>query len=226
VQQNHVPQQGMSQQGMPQQSVSQQAMQAQPQQQNGMQQGGVMPQGNVQNGVNNVQTQPQNVGVPQGNQNAGQPNVGAPAGTAAPQTELSALQMLASLNGEATGPAMAAEVSPEAAVEAPAFSAQAVQANSAMPTNMVHVGTWRVGLPGNQNITLALNPDNSFQWNAIKDGKSSSFQGQYRMEGGRLTLVRSNDLQQMAGSWNGEGTNFTFKLDGATTSGLAFVRAE
>ncbi len=77
-----------------------------------------------------------------------------------------------------------------------------------------------------KSLPIALNADNSFQWHAVKEGKASSFQGQYRMEAGRLTLVRSNDLQQMAGSWSGEGANFTFKIDGATNSGLAFARAE
>jgi hypothetical protein len=179
-----------------------------------------------QTSTSNVQAPQQQsfAGAPQGNPSASQSNAGAPA-AGAPQQELSALQMLASLNGDATGAAMA-EIAPEAVVEAPTFGAEATPANSAMPMNSVHVGTWRVALPGNQNITLALNPDNSFQWSATKDGKSSSFQGQYRLEEGRLTLVRSNDLQQMAGSWSGEAANFTFKLDGATTSGLAFVRAE
>lgn len=104
------------------------------------------------------------------------------------------------------------------AAEVPEFTA------AASPMAGAHVGTWAVSLPGNQTIVLALNNDNSFSWNASKDGKQSSFQGQYRLEGSRLTLVRSNDLQQMAGSWNGSDANFTFKLDGATTSGLAFAR--
>lgn len=150
------------------------------------------------------------------------------------QTQLSALQMLASISGDAAQPQVQAQeqtVTPIAnqpaqapmdptatAVEVPEFTTAASQ------TAGSHVGTWAVSLPGNQTIVLALNNDNSFSWNASKDGKQSSFQGQYRLEGSRLTLVRSNDLQQMAGSWNGSDANFTFKLDGATTSGLAFTR--
>ena len=45
------------------------------------------------------------------------------------------------------------------------------------------------------------------------------------MEEGRLTLVRSSDLQQMEGSWTGQGSSFTFKLDGAATAGLNFSRS-
>ena len=163
----------------------------------------------AQQGQQAIQTAPQNT---QGN-----PGM-APAANGS-QTEMSALQMLASIN-EGNPGTMAAPVEAAVQAEVPEFAAAAMQ------TTMPHAGTWRVTLPGNQTITLALSPDNNFQWNAVKDGKSSSFQGQFRMESGRLTLVRSNDLQQMSGSWNGEGTNFTFKLDGATTSGLAFVRVE
>lgn len=157
-----------------------------------------------QTNVNPVQplTAPNNAGSPS---NAG-------------SSELSALQMLASLNGDVGTTAASIETTLPA--ELPEF------APAAVPSTNVHVGNWQVVLPGNQTITLALNGDNSFQWNAVKEGKASSFQGQYRIETGRLTLVRSNDLQQMSGSWSGEGSNFTFKLDGATTSGLAFVRAQ
>ncbi len=237
VQQNSFPQQGMPQQPntMQQGGTIQQGQQ-------GVAQGGMQSQGNMgpsqgsmaaptqqqvapQTGVANAQPQQPMTGAPQGGPTVGQPNAGAPAASGAPQAELSALQMLASLNGDATGAAMA-EVAPQAAVEALAVGAESMSPNPSIPSNAIHVGTWRVALPGNQNISLALNPDHSFQWNAVKDGKSSSFQGQYRMEAGRLTLVRSNDLQQMAGNWSGEGANFTFKLDGATTSGLAFSRAE
>ena len=74
-------------------------------------------------------------------------------------------------------------------------------------------------------MTLTLNEDGSFVWKATKNGKSNSFQGQFRLENSQLTLVRSNDLQQMKGSWTGAEDKFTFKLDGATTSGLAFARS-
>lgn len=87
-----------------------------------------------------------------------------------------------------------------------------------------HVGIWKVTLPGNQAVELNLADNGTFNWTATKNGKSSSFDGQFRMENDRLTLVRSSDLQQMAGSWTADGENFTFKLDGSTTGGLAFAR--
>ena len=85
-------------------------------------------------------------------------------------------------------------------------------------------GTWQVALPGNQMIQLVLNDDSSFAWTASKDGKSSSFDGRYILENGRLTLVRSNDLQQMSGSWNQTERGASFKLDGTNSSALEFSR--
>lgn len=128
------------------------------------------------------------------------------------QAEASALQMLASLTSNETPES-------ESSVQIPEFTAATSQSVG------THVGSWKVDLPGKQSVELALNAEGRFSWTATKDGKSSSFQGQYRLEEGRLTLVRESDLQQMAGSWSGEGTKFTFKLDGATTSGLAFQRS-
>ena len=131
--------------------------------------------------------------------------------------EASALQMLASItttadtNTERTGAVNESQI--------PEF---APAANGTEPT---YVGTWSVSLPGNQAVQLALNADGSFRWTATKNGKSSQFEGQYRLENDRLTLVRSNDLQQMAGSWTTSGQGFSFKLDGATTGGLAFTRS-
>jgi hypothetical protein len=137
----------------------------------------------------------------------------APSQNTTDSSEASALQMLASLstNNEPTAGQNVTQI--------PEFTA----ATSA--TTTPHVGTWKVNLPGNQSVELVLDDNNGFRWTATKDGKSNSFQGQFRLENNRLTLVRSNDLQQMTGSWTGQGGNFTFKLDGATTGGLAFVRS-
>ncbi len=135
-----------------------------------------------------------------------------PPANAESTSEASALQMLASIsNNDASATDSTAQI--------PEFTSAAPE------TTNPHTGTWKVNLPGNQSVELVLNDDSSFNWTATKDGKSSSFQGQFRLENGRLTLVRSSDLQQMTGTWSGQGANFTFKLDGATTSGLAFVRS-
>ena len=129
--------------------------------------------------------------------------------------ESSALQMLASIGNSAGTTEPSAASSPQIPEFGPASNGQPVE----------HVGTWSVNLPGNQSVRLDLNSDGSFSWTATKNGSSSVFKGQYRMEKDRLTLVRSNDLKQMAGSWMGGGEAFTFKLDGATTGGLAFKKS-
>ncbi|MGI9473723.1 MAG: hypothetical protein ACR2NZ_19435 [Rubripirellula sp.] len=143
----------------------------------------------------------------------------APQATPQSNAANSALQLLASMNT----PAMTQPTSP-----APTTAAQDTNqipqfSTPTDPAAGIHVGTWKVALPGNQSVQLTLNDDRSFSWTATKQGRSSSFDGQYRLESGRLTLVRSSDLQQMAGSWTGQEAKFTFKLDGATTSGLAFT---
>jgi hypothetical protein len=135
-----------------------------------------------------------------------------PSNANAGNSEASALAMLASIS-------ISQPAATQTSAQIPEFTAASSQ------TAGSHVGNWGVSLPGNQRVELTLNEDGSFAWTASKDGKSNSFQGQFRLENGTLTLVRSNDLQQMKGSWTGEADKFTFKLDGATTSGLAFARS-
>ncbi len=134
--------------------------------------------------------------------------------TSQPQSaEASALQMLASINNVEPSPAE------ESQPQLPEFTA------ASSTTAGAHVGNWKVNLPGNQSVELNLADDGNFSWTATKDGKSNSFSGQYRLENGQLTLVRSNDLQQMTGQWTGNEGNFTFKLEGATNGGLNFQRS-
>lgn len=87
-----------------------------------------------------------------------------------------------------------------------------------------NIGTWKVSLPGNQSVELILNDNGQFTWTATKSGAASTFSGTYQLENGQLTLVRANDQQQMRGTWTASENGFTFKLDGATTGGLAFTR--
>lgn len=139
--------------------------------------------------------------------------------TNSPTAEASALQMLAAMSASQAAPATAAaQPAQQAASQIPQFTA----ANQQPAAN--HVGTWKANLGNNQAVELTLKADGSFVWTAVRSGKSSTFEGQFRLESGRLTLVRSNDLQQMAGSWSGAGNQFTFKLRGATTGSLAFQR--
>ncbi|NNE01258.1 MAG: hypothetical protein HKN47_28425, partial [Pirellulaceae bacterium] len=137
--------------------------------------------------------------------------------------ESNALQMLASIAAAPSTTPTAAQNTPPATTPAqptiPEFTAASTQSVGA------HVGTWRVSLPGNQSVQLTLDAAGSFVWTASKNGKSSKFNGQYRLNNGRLTLVRAADLQQMAGTWSGKDSAFTFKLDGAKNGGLNFQRS-
>lgn len=126
---------------------------------------------------------------------------------------LSALQILGSMSS--------GTVDARPAVES---AAAGFQTATQMPPS--HFGTWIVNMNGNQMIKLSLNQNNTFVWSVIKEGKESRLEGQYRLDGERLVLVRSSDLQQMAGSWTGNGSNFVFKLDGASDGGLPFARAQ
>jgi hypothetical protein len=128
----------------------------------------------------------------------------------------SALELLSLIPGEETAAELGTSSIPE-------FSQATASSTNMEPVS--HAGTWTVNLAGNQSVTLVLGEQGDFTWTAIKEGKSSSFSGQYRLEGERLTLVRSSDLQQMIGSFSGNASQRTFKLEGDTTSGLTFSRS-
>lgn len=141
---------------------------------------------------------------------------GQPANSSASRAENSALQLLASI---ATSDSNTSDSDTSSAPQIPQF------APASDSKQAPHIGSWSVQLPGSQSVALILNADGSFVWTATKDGKSSKFEGRYRLENRRLTLVRSNDLQQMAGTWTESGKGFTFKLDGASNGGLDFSRS-
>ncbi|QDT09324.1 hypothetical protein [Planctomycetes bacterium K23_9] len=163
---------------------------------------------------------PANVATPATSPAAQPATTQTPAQKSAPTTaQQSALQALASISkagGEAT------KVTPETTTTIPQFTA----ATATLPnTTAGHVGTWRVSLPGSQSVELNLASDGTFTWTATKNGKSSKFDGEYRLAQGRLTLVRSADLQQMVGDWTANDSGFAFKLDGTKTGGLNFKRS-
>ncbi len=137
------------------------------------------------------------------------------ANSPADNAERSALKMLQSLGSEQAETTSATASSPAI----PQFTA-------APATNdQAHVGSWKVSLPNSQSVQLVLQADGSFVWTAVSKGNQKSFNGQYKLNGGRLTLVRANDLQQMTGSWTGGENQFTFKLEGANNGGLSFKRS-
>ena len=75
-------------------------------------------------------------------------------------------------------------------------------------------------------VQLVLNADGSFRWSATsQSGKASTFAGNYTLNGGSLTLVRSNDQQKLSGAVAVSGNqSFTFRPSGANDKGLNFVR--
>ncbi|MCR9211727.1 MAG: hypothetical protein NXI28_26195 [bacterium] len=164
----------------------------------------------------------------------------APATQPAASAEASALAMLASINQraakptQATAPTQTAAPAPAAApaTQPAAASSQIPTFGSATPASSVsspaqpHVGSWNVSLPGEQSVSLELNSDGSFVWVASKSGKTSQFSGQYRLDGGSLTLVRSQDLQKMEGTWTAsQNGGFVFRVGGGTNGGLNFTRS-
>lgn len=164
----------------------------------------------------------------------------APATQPAASAEASALAMLASINQRAakptqsTAPTQTATPAPAAApaTQPAAASSQIPTFGSATPASSVsspaqpHVGSWNVSLPGEQSVSLKLDSDGSFVWVASKSGSTSQFSGQYRLDGGSLTLVRSQDLQKMEGTWTpSQNGGFVFRVGGGTNGGLNFTRS-
>ncbi len=162
--------------------------------------------------------------------NSGQSVLAQPAGQGGQSQDAtqSALQMLASLGGqqgqEQSTPNTAgqpqSDSQADAGFELPQFTAAPASNQPAVG------GAFTVSLPGDQTIQLVLNNDSTFVWTATKAGQSSSFQGRYILENGRLNLVRSNDLQQMTGTWTQTQQGASFKLDGTNASALEFNRID
>lgn len=126
--------------------------------------------------------------------------------TTQPTAQMSALQALGGF-------------APPAAT-APASAPQQVQTPS-------HVGTWSANLGNGASVRLDLKADGTFVWSATnKTGTASSFSGTYTVSNGALSLLRSNDSQQLSGSMTLNGTNaFSFKVAGNNAAAISFARA-
>lgn len=131
--------------------------------------------------------------------------------------EDSALKLLDSMVGNRAQAPTANQQQSEAATN----SSVAPASTNRLPS---HLGKWIAILPETQRVDLQLREQGTFSWTATKNGKSSTFEGQYLLQNGRLILVRSNDLQQMSGSWTATEQGFDFHLEGANTGSLNFVR--
>lgn len=73
-------------------------------------------------------------------------------------------------------------------------------------------------------VRLVLNNDSTFSWIVTtKDGKSSTFQGSFAVNGNKLTLART-DNTKMEASLTPTTTGFSLKMIGQNASALSFVR--
>lgn len=162
--------------------------------------GGMQPQVAQRPAANSLQQQPQQLSQQPAQQPQSDPMS---------EAQQSALQALGGISDE--GASQATTQFTEAAQPAAAG---------------VHVGRWQATLGNGSIVQLHLQADGSFVWTATTSGKTSSFEGNYSLENGALTLVRSSDNQKLAGSLtptsNG-GVNF--KLNGAKDAGLSFSRS-
>jgi len=139
--------------------------------------------------------------------------------TSNPQdAQQTALQVLAGMGGNDAQTQPAAQPSQTRNAQP-----QTSRTQPAAPSNS-RVGTWVAKVGAEATVRLNLRADGSFTWTATRNGKTSDFQGQYRVDGGTLTLVRSDD-KKLAGTITDKSNGFNFKLNGAKDSGLDFSRA-
>ena len=105
--------------------------------------------------------------------------------------------------------------------------------DSAEPVNQASSQSAQPSVTGNYSaslqslgatVRLSLNADGSFAWIVTtKDGKSSTFQGSFTVNNGRLTLART-DNTKMEASLTPTANGFSLKMVGQNASALSFVR--
>ena len=80
-------------------------------------------------------------------------------------------------------------------------------------------------MPVNGAKTPILQANGAFRWSANANGKASSFEGTYNLNGGSLQLSRASDNQQLSGSFTRTNSGgFNFKLQGKDDADLNFAR--
>lgn len=89
------------------------------------------------------------------------------------------------------------------------------------------VGSWTANLSNGSRVQLSLQADGNFSWTAINQaGNASTFQGNYAVGNGTMTLSRSTDNQKLAGSMTMTSAgSFSFKLSDAQAASLEFTRS-
>lgn len=101
-------------------------------------------------------------------------------------------------------------------------AAAASQPVSAAPQAALPTGEFSATVSNGTQVRLSLRADGSFVWLATKSGKS--FQGNFSVNGGSLTLLRS-DNQKLEASLTPTEAGFKLRFAGQNDDGLAFVRA-
>lgn len=157
--------------------------------------------------------------------NAGAVSLGQATPSNAP-TQNGSAEKNSAQNAEASALAALASIAEAAATPVPAKSESAPRpvADQTSLGGQAVVGRYRATLPSKVAVELVLKSDGTFSWTVKSDRQSTAFSGQYRVGEGRLTLVRSRDLQKMAGTLSVDEGGFTFTLDGSNNAGLAFQR--
>lgn len=122
-------------------------------------------------------------------------------------------------------PVVQAQIAPEQSA-LQMLAAMGAMPQAAAPANIEgHVGSWAANLGNNTTVRLELQADGQFSWTANRAGQVSTFAGTYSIANGQLVLARSNDQQQLRGTWIAQADGlFNFRLEGATDNGLSFSR--
>jgi len=96
-------------------------------------------------------------------------------------------------------------------------------ATSSPAASVPFSGNFVATVANGATIRLTLNADGTFAWQANKDGKASSFQGNFTMQNGTLSLNRA-DSQKLEGALTMGNNGFALRLAGQTEMNLNFVR--
>jgi tetratricopeptide (TPR) repeat protein len=101
-----------------------------------------------------------------------------------------------------------------------------VPADTTPPAGASIVGTWTAKPTPDTTVSLAVQPDNSFTWQATRAGKSQQFTGKSTFAEGLLTLAQNNGPALVGRvSW-ADPTHMTFRIvgDGPDDPGLSFAK--
>lgn len=80
-------------------------------------------------------------------------------------------------------------------------------------------------LDSGEKVRLELEADGGFRWSVESKEAVASFSGEYRLNAGQLTLTRSQDGNQLIGSWTPVRNGLrTFQLNGGNAGAIEFMQ--